>query len=64
MPGHSDRRGTPPWAKIGPPRRSCSVQSARSVASLAGATSPCRAPRLTSGLHRAITVMFPYAIWL
>jgi hypothetical protein len=56
--------GTRRCAKSGPPRRGCPVKLAGSVASLAGATSPCRTPRLPSEFHRAIKVMQPNVIWL
>ena len=42
--------------QIRPALRSCPGCPLASVASLAGATSPCRAPRLPSGLPGAITV--------
>ena len=45
-----------PQGKIGPPLRGCAVQSRGSVASLAGATGPCRTPRLATGLRSVIKV--------
>jgi hypothetical protein len=53
---HSERRETPRWAKIGPPLRGRLRKPAGCVAALAGATSPCCAPLLSSGLPEAIRV--------
>ncbi len=55
MRTYSDRRATPHWAKSGPPLRGWLEQAAGSVAALAGATSPCRALLLASGLLQPIT---------
>ena len=54
---HSERGETPRWAKIGPPFQGRVRKSAGFVAALAGATSPCSAPRLSSGLLDAIRVI-------
>ncbi len=53
---HGDRRSTWLWAKIGPPRWVRDKKPAGFVAALAGATSPCCAPLLSSGLPVAIRV--------
>ena len=64
MPKHGDRRATQRWAKIGPPLRGCPERPRGSVATLARATGPRRAPRLATKPLRAITVAQPNVIWL
>ena len=64
MRAYSDRRGTLRWAKSGPPRSGYPEQSRGSVASIAGATSPCCTPLLPTGLLWAITAMQPNVIRL
>ena len=56
MPKHRDRRSTRRWAEIGPPLRGRVRKSAGFVTALAGATSPCCALFLSSGLPDAIRV--------
>lgn len=59
MPPHSDRRETQRWAKSGPPLRGCPERPRGSVATLARATGPRRAPRLATDPFRAITAYPP-----
>jgi hypothetical protein len=64
MLSHSDRRATLRWAKSDPPQGGCPERPRGSVATLARATSPRRAPRLATKPLRAITVAQPNVIWL
>jgi len=56
---HSDRRWTLRWTKIGPPRGGWTERAGGSVAALAGATSPCGAPRLPTDPLRPIPAYPP-----